>query len=81
MLEKRLRNNARIRKQKAMVAKYLDLKKVPSPPSYQTQPVYQPEPVHQPAPRQETEKIICHDCGSENLKINKYCKNCGSQLD
>lgn len=81
ILEKKLRNRARIRKQKAMVAKYLDLKKVPSPPSYQTQPVYQPEPVYQPPPRQETEKIICHYCGSENLKINKYCKNCGSKLD
>jgi len=81
ILEKKLRNNARIRKQKAMVAKYIDLKKVPTPPFYQTQPVYQPEPVYQPAPRQETEKIICYNCSSENLKIEKYCKNCGSKLD
>ena len=87
IIEKRLLNRARIRKQKAMVAKYLKLKEVPSRPSYQTQPVYQPEPVYhpepvyQPVPRQETEKIICQYCGSENLKNNKYCDNCGSNLN
>ena len=81
ILEKKLRNNARIRKQKAMIAKYVDLKKVQSPPSYQSQPVSQPEPIYQPAPRQEPEKIMCHSCGSENLKTNKYCENCGSVLD
>jgi len=81
IVERRIQNKARIRKQKAMVAKYLDLKKAPSPPSYQIQPMNQPEPVYQPPPRQETEKIICHYCGSENLKINKYCKNCGGSLE
>lgn len=47
----------------------------------QQQAILQSQPSYQPAPRQETEKIFCHDCGSENLKINTYCKNCGSKLD
>ncbi|MDX1798551.1 MAG: hypothetical protein R3255_07875 [Candidatus Lokiarchaeia archaeon] len=75
MLEKRLRNRVRIRKQKALVAKYVKLQNASSIPSYQSKPVYHP------AQSQEPDKIFCHHCGFENLKTFKFCKNCGHKIE
>ena len=79
ILERKLRNKVRIRKQKEIIVKYIDLAKVRSS-SQQSQPLYQTELTYKPTTKKESGKIICNYCGSENKKTSNFCVNCGNQL-
>ncbi|MHA1726753.1 MAG: zinc-ribbon domain-containing protein [Promethearchaeota archaeon] len=82
IIERVLQNRARKRKAKKY-EEFITQKTFPSqPPSklaYQTpiEPSYKTSLTQS----QKVEKIICPYCGAENLKENKFCKECGSKLE